>query len=85
LDESIKKAAEKYPDRLHIANTTLWYDEPDKVMKGVYDFLGLEWKSEYLTMEAFNSKHVPGSVQAKPFNKQLQNSTVKNGLFVAGS
>ena len=85
LDESIKKAAEKYPDRLHVANTTLWYEEPDKVMKGVYDFLGLEWKSEYLTMEAFNSKTVPGSVQAVPFEKRLQNSTEAHGLFVAGS
>ena len=85
FDRSIKQAAAKYPDRLYIANTTLWYDEPDKVMKGVYDFLGLEWKSEYLTMEAFNSKTVPGSVQAVPFQKRLQNSTEAHGLFVAGS
>jgi len=74
FDKSIKQAAEKYPDRLYIANTTRWFDEPDEVMKGVYDFLGLEWNSDYLTMEAYNSKSLPASVQAKPFKKELKNS-----------
>lgn len=77
LSNAIDEAMKKYPGRIHIANTTRWHEYPDEVMGGVFDFLGLEWRSEYLTMNALNSKRIPGSVFSKPFDtsraKNLKN------------
>lgn len=81
LTATINEAMEKFPGRIHIANTTRWYEEPDEVMEGVFDFLGLEWRSEYLTMDVLNSKRIPGSVTSRPFDMskakvRLQNVTM---------
>ena len=65
----LEDAINKYPDRIHIANTSNWFEDPDDVMGEVYNFLGLEWHSEYLNMEAFNAKRPPGSVLSKAFEK----------------
>jgi hypothetical protein len=67
LTIDINKAVEKYPGRIHIANTTKRYKAPDEMMGGVFDFLGLEWRSEYFTMDALNSKRIPGIVFSMPF------------------
>ena len=58
--KNLEEAISKYPDRIHLADTTRWTAEPNKVMEGVYRFLGLEWYPEYLQMDAFNAKRVPG-------------------------
>lgn len=68
LSNTIDEAMKKYPGRIYIANTTRWHEYPNEVMGGVFDFLGLEWRSEYLSMNALNSKRVPGSVFSKPFD-----------------
>ena len=38
---NIEEAISKYPDRIHMADTTLWTVEPNTVMGGVFRFLGL--------------------------------------------
>lgn len=58
--ENLEAAISKYPDRIHLADTTLWSDEPNTVMEGVFQFLGLTWRPEYLNMDAVNVKRVPG-------------------------
>jgi hypothetical protein len=68
-EHQIEKALKKYPGRVKVVDTTHWFEEPDEVMSGVFDFLGLEWKSEYLDMKALNSKRVPGAIVSKPFFK----------------
>lgn len=69
-EEQLKLSLAKYPDRIHITNTSRWYEDPDEVLQSTYDFLGIEWKSEYLTMDAVNAKRVPGSVKTVPFTKE---------------
>jgi hypothetical protein len=64
----LEEAMNKYPGRIHIANTSRWFENPNEVLKDVYDFLGLEWHEEYLTMEALNANKLPGSVQSKAFD-----------------
>jgi hypothetical protein len=68
--EQLKLAQEKYPGRIHIANTSDWHDKPNEIMEGVFDFLGLKWKPEYLTMDAVNAKRVQGSVKTAPFTRK---------------
>jgi len=67
-EKSLGDAIKKYPSRVHIANTSHWYENPNEVLRGVYDFLGLEWREEYLSMKALNGNKIPGSVQSEPFN-----------------
>merc|ERR1711937_313432 len=66
-EQQIKMATEKYPGRVKVVDTSYWLEKPDEVMFDVFDFLGLEWKSEYLTMKALNVKRVAGSIISKPF------------------
>jgi len=77
IEKNLEAAMSKYPERIYLADTTNWTKKPNMVLQGVFDFLGLEWRSEYLTMEALNFKRVPGSVVSKPFNlaKQLDSDT----------
>jgi len=77
----LEAALKKYPDRIHIANTTRWYEDPDEVMEGVFNFLGLEWRSEYLTMAALNAKRVSGSVMSKAFDTKKGTSKEVSSLF----
>ena len=77
----LEAALKKYPDRIHIANTTRWYEDPDEVMEGVFNFLGLEWRSEYLTMAALNAKRVSGSVMSKAFDTKKGISKEVSSLF----
>lgn len=66
--DKLGEALEKYPERIYVADTSGWLENPDKVMKEVFDFLNLEWRSEYLTMEALNAKGFPGGIQSYPFS-----------------
>jgi len=61
-NENLEKAMRKYPERIHLADTTRWDVEPNEVMEDVFRFLGLEWSPEYLTMNAVNAKRIPGSI-----------------------
>ena len=64
----LEQATNKYPDRIYLADTTRWTEEPNKVMEGVFDFLGLEWRPEYLTMNALNAKRIPESIVSKAYD-----------------
>lgn len=66
-EQQLELALKKYPDRVHITNTSRWYEEPNEVMKGTFDFLGLDWDPEYLSMNAVNNRRPPGSVFTVPF------------------
>lgn len=63
--KSIEEATLKYPGRIYLADTTLWEVKPNEVMEGVFSFLGLEWRPEYLSMNALNAKRTPGSIVSK--------------------
>jgi hypothetical protein len=78
LSARIDEAMEKYPGRIYIANTTKWFEEPDEVMGGVFNFLGLEWRSEYLSIDAINSKRIPGSVSSMPFDLRKAGRTTSS-------
>jgi hypothetical protein len=65
--EQLDEAMKTYPGRIKIVDTSKWTTDPNKVMEDTYNFLGLEWKSEYLTLNALNRKRLPGSVVSKPF------------------
>jgi len=67
-DDNLREALGKYPDRLHIVNMTAFYLEPHTVMRQVFEFLGLEWQPEYLTMDALNSKLSLGTKKTLPFD-----------------
>ena len=69
-ERAIEAAMKKYPDRLKLVNTTGWAEKPDEILGDVYDFLGKEWKSEYLNMNALNIKRTLGSVMSIPFLKE---------------
>jgi len=73
-EKNLAAAISKYPDRIHMADTTLWTTAPNEVMEGVFNFLGLDWRPEYLTMNALNTKRIPGSIISKPHGvgRQLQ-------------
>ena len=66
-EREIKAAMKKYPIRLKLVDTTKLAEKPNEIMGDLYDFLGKEWKSEYLNMIALNSKRIPGSVVSQPF------------------
>lgn len=67
--EMLGKAKAKYPERIYEVNTTRWHEDPDEIMTGVFKFLGLEWQTQYLTMEVINAKRAAGSVRTVPFSK----------------
>jgi len=81
-EKSLEDAIKKYPGRVHVANTSRWYEDPNEVLQGVYDFLDLEWHEEYLNMKALNTIKVPGSVQSIPFNiSNNKHTTEISNLF----
>jgi len=67
VSKQIDGAMKKYPGRIKMVDTTEWLEKPNEIMEDVFGFLGLEWKPEYLSMKALNSKRLPGSVVSKPF------------------
>ncbi len=79
-EKNLEEAMKKYPDRIYAVDTTSWAEEPNKILKGVYDFLGLQWRPEYLSMQALNAKRIPGSIVSKPFDlkKQLESDVANN-------
>lgn len=84
--ESLMNAMVKYPDRMHVVNATLLYQDPNAVMEKVFKFLKLEggWKPEYLTMEAANAKQLPGYPDpwhTLPFNPQAGSSKKLTARF----
>lgn len=52
----LAKALEKYPDRIHVINTTALALNPDPLMEAAFAFLGLQWKPEYKTLEDLKVK-----------------------------
>ena len=68
--DMLEKAMTKYPERIYVANTTRWHEDPDEVMTGVFNFLGLDWRTDYLNMDAINAKRASGSVKTAPFSKK---------------
>lgn len=76
----LRAALVKYPRRIHVVNTTMLYRDPSAVMERVFDFLGLRWKEEYLSMEVATAKHRMGrpdlnaSFKVTPFNPAALNS-----------
>jgi len=80
-DDSLREALKKYPNRIHIVNMTALYLDPNVVMGKVFDFLGLEWQPEYLTMEALNSKRPIGSLKTLPFNATASVSSQNTERF----
>jgi hypothetical protein len=56
----MERAIAKYGSsgRILVVNSTQLYADPNGVMNSVFDFLGLRWRSEYLTMDALNTKRL---------------------------
>lgn len=80
-DANLRAALEKYPDRLFIVNMTTFYLDIHTVMGQVFDFLNLTWQPEYLTMEALNSKSMPGARQTLPFDFSARTSSNRTRRF----
>ena len=56
VDQMFAKTKDKYSDQIFVINYTELVENTDAVMEETYAFLGLRWKPEYKTMEAFNAK-----------------------------
>jgi hypothetical protein len=54
--KTIRKSQKRYPDRIMIVHYDEFNANHDKVMQGVFDFLGMQWDSTYLTMAPLNAK-----------------------------
>lgn len=52
----LDEAKREFPERLYIVEYSQWCENPEKIMEGVFSWLGLKWKDEYLSMKAFNEK-----------------------------
>mmetsp|Transcript_21470 Transcript_21470/g.61326 ORF Transcript_21470/g.61326 Transcript_21470/m.61326 type:complete len:381 (-) Transcript_21470:4285-5427(-) len=71
--------------RILIVNTTQLYQDPSTTMTRVYNFLHLNWKDEYLTMDALNLKrsNVGNTNKLASFDrKALQNKNVTQKMVV---
>ena len=60
VNRMIVQAQAKYPGRIHVVNSTELMLHPDAVMEAAFDFLGLQWKPEYKTLDAFRAKNGGG-------------------------
>jgi hypothetical protein len=71
--QGLQRALDKYPGRIHVVNTTELYKDPNKAMDQVYDFLGLQWNPEFLSLKHFNIKgKTVGFPQVQPFDAEWQ-------------
>jgi len=63
---ALRRAQERFPDRIWVVNHTLFQQQPDVEMQKVFDFLHLDWDPAYKTMEAFNAKSKPLGMPMEP-------------------
>uniref|UniRef100_A0A7S2Y2A8 Protein-tyrosine sulfotransferase n=1 Tax=Entomoneis paludosa TaxID=265537 RepID=A0A7S2Y2A8_9STRA len=75
--QSLQKAQDKYPHRIHVVQMTEFYRNPHSVMQEVFAFLQLSWQPHYLTLQDFNRKgHALGRPTVPAFQKAAANGTV---------
>ncbi|KAJ8601616.1 hypothetical protein CTAYLR_007254 [Chrysophaeum taylorii] len=67
----LAEALETFPDRILTIQFGDLISNPNATMHRVFDFLGLEWKYEYVKLEAYNAKFAPfGTPPVGPLRSQ---------------
>ena len=79
VDLILSKAQARYPGRIHVVNTTELMLHPDSVMESAFSFLGLQWKPEYKTLDAFTAKN---GGEDKNVGKTFRPNTAKKDIKV---